>query len=248
MNMIQSNYPDYFAGHVNFNAVLHNRNSVKEIYEFIYSRYHKTPRIAEIVLDDINLVGADRIEKMLHSRKKSEAEYQKEDINLLSHGDLLQFKELTEFLKHFSINFYVSNIATLLHDVEKYFPTNTCMPFQKKIFLTTHNKLLPCEKINYKYTMGKVDENVEIDIHEGTNQHNFYLNHFRKICQFCYAYKFCSICLLKINNLDKLESDEFVCDSFYDRKAFQDKLYRIFSFLEKYPNDFSVIIKNVILE
>ena len=41
IDMIQKEYPEYFKNHIRFNAVLHNRNSVKEIYEFIYGRYKK---------------------------------------------------------------------------------------------------------------------------------------------------------------------------------------------------------------
>lgn len=51
--MIQKEYPEYFKNHIRFNAVLHNRNSVKEIYEFIYGRYKKIPRIAELAFDDL---------------------------------------------------------------------------------------------------------------------------------------------------------------------------------------------------
>ncbi|MCQ5183205.1 hypothetical protein NE573_24670, partial [Parabacteroides distasonis] len=33
---LQNKYPKYFTDNVNFNAVLHDRNSVNDIYEFIY--------------------------------------------------------------------------------------------------------------------------------------------------------------------------------------------------------------------
>jgi uncharacterized protein len=250
MDMIQRDYPEYFASHVSFNAVLHNRNSVKDIYEFIYSRYRKIPRISELSLIDINPDKKDIIERMYHSKRKSESEYQKEESELLdtTHSELLLYKELTNFLKHISINSYISNITFLLHDVEKFLPTDTCLPFSKKIFLNTHNKLLPCEKINYKYSLGKVNENVMIDIQEITRQYNYYYNHLKKVCQYCYAYRLCGSCLFHIKNLDKLDTEEFVCDRFYDQNAFKNKLHRIFSFIEKYPNDFFQILENVIIE
>jgi uncharacterized protein len=45
-----------------------------------------------------------------------------------------------------------------------------------------------------------------------------------------------------------VDTEEFVCANFHDQKIFKNKLNRIFSFLEKYPNDFPQILENVILE
>jgi uncharacterized protein len=136
----------------------------------------------------------------------------------------------------------------LLPTTERQLPTGTCPPFSKKIFVTSRNKLLPCEKINYKYFMGEVSETVNIDIAKITRQYNFYYNHLKKHCQVCYAYRFCGVCLFHINNIDNANTEEFVCDRFQDQMTFKNKLHRIFSFLEKHPNDFSEILENVILE
>jgi len=247
IDMIQRDYSDYFNSYVNFNAVLHNRNSVKEIYDFIYTRYHKIPRIAELSSDDINPNKKVLLDRMLHRKSESEAEYQKDKSNLLNHVDLLSFKELTDFLKYYSINFYVSNVLSLLKNEEKNLPTNTCFPFSKKIYLTNRNKLLPCERINYKYSMGEVNHNVIIDIPKITQQLNFYYEQLKNVCQSCYTYKFCGLCMFQVDNLDKLDTEKFICDRFHNLKAFKNKLNRIFSFLENYPNDFSQIIENVVI-
>ena len=250
MDMIQREYPEYFNEYVTFNAVLHNRNSLKDIFEFIYTRYNKIPRIAELNTRDIRLENRETLEKMYHSKWKSEAEYQKEDSSLLHimHGELLLYKELMDYLKYYSINYYVSNINALLHIVEKQLPTGTCTPFSKKIFLTNQNRLLPCEKIKYSYSLGNVNEKVDVDIPEVTQRYNFYYEHLKEKCQFCYAYRFCGVCIFQMNNIDSVGSDKFVCEKFQDQKKFKNKLQHIFSFLEKYPNDFSEILENVIIE
>jgi uncharacterized protein len=250
IDMIQRDYPEYFSTYVNFNAVLHNRNSVKEIYEFIYTRYSKIPRISELNMRDVKTDNKDILEKLFQSKWYSEIEYQKEnsDLSRITHGGLLLYNELTNFLKYCSVNYYVSNLNSMLPIIEKYLPTGTCTPFSKKIFLTDRHKLLPCERINYKYSMGKVDNNVKIDIPGITRQYNFYYEHIKKFCQTCYAYRFCGTCLFQIDNIDNVDTEEFVCDRFQDQKAFKNKLNHIFSFLEKYPNDFSHILENLILE
>lgn len=249
LDMIQKDYPTYFNENISFNAVLHNRNSVKDIYEFIYNRYYKIPIISELTLEHIKSDKKRLFNSMFHGKKKSEAEYQKKDSELLhiTHKESLLFNELTDFLKYYSINFYVSNIMSLLLEEEKYLPTNTCFPFSIKIFLTNRNSLLPCEKTNYKYSLGKVNQNVIIDIPEITRQLNCNYEYFLKICQNCYVHRFCGLCMFRLENLDKLDTEEFICDRFHDQKAFQAKLCRIFSFLEKHPDDFSEVLENVII-
>lgn len=250
IDMIKRRYPEYFLNYINFNAVLHNRNSVKEIYEFIYNRYRKIPRIAELNLRDVRLENKDVLERMFHSKKKSEYEYRKENsrYSLLTHEESLQYKDLSNFLRYYSINYYISNISALLHVVERYLPTSTCTPFSKKIFLTNRNKLLPCEKVSYDYTMGSVKADVEIDIDAVVKKYNYYYMHLKKYCQYCYAYKFCGVCLFHIDNIDRVDSEEFLCDKFQDQNAFKKRLFAVFSYLEKYPNDFSEILENVIIE
>jgi len=220
IDMIQQDYPKYFSEYVSFNAVLHNRNSVKEIYEFIYLRYQKIPQISELVLKDMTQDNIEHVKKIFQSKRKSETEYQQEGSNLLPHKELILYRELTDFITNYSINFYISNLNSLLYEGEKYLPTDTCIPFNRRVFFTTNNKLLPCEKINNKYSMGQVNPDVNIDISEITRQYNSHYNHFKKICQYCYDYRACGSCMFFMGNLGKLGTAEFVCDHFQNKNAF----------------------------
>jgi uncharacterized protein len=248
IDKIKRKYPEYFASNINFNAVLHNRNSVKEIYEFIYTRYNKIPRIAELNMLYTKPDERGVLKKMFHSKQKSETEYSKEYANQLPHTELSMYNELINFLKYLSVNYYISNITNFLHNEEKYLPTSTCLPFSKKTFLTNRNELLTCERIGNNYTLGIINQDVEIDIQGITQQYNFYYESLKKVCQYCYLYRFCGLCMFQIENFDKLSIEEFVCDYFHDQKKFQTKLYRIFSFLEKNPNDFIEILENFVIE
>ena len=250
VDIIQKNYPEYFSDCVNFIAVLHNRNSVKDIYEFIYSRYQKIPMISEINMNEIRPEKKKLLEGMYNSKYKSEIEFQNDQSNLLNtvHNEFNIFHESKDFLKYYSINYYVSNILSLIHNNEIYFPASTCLPFSKRVYHTVHHKLLPCEKINYIYSIGNVNENVEINVPEITRRYNVYYNHLKKICQYCYEYRFCGICIFQFDNIARCESEELVCENFKDQETFKNKMFRIFSFLEKYPKDFFHIIENVVIE
>lgn len=246
LDMIQREYPSYFVNHISFNAVLHNRNSVKDIFEFIYNRYHKIPQISELASNNVKPDRQGLFDKMFRNKRNSEIEFQEErsDLMHLMGNQSLLFRELVNFSKYYSVNFYIWNIASLLLNEEKYYPTNTCIPFSKKIFLTNRNLLLPCEKISHKYSMGKVNQNVIIDIPEIVRQYNSYYKWLEKTCQYCYAHKFCGVCMFNINNLG---AKEFVCDSFHSYEVFQSKLCRIFSFLEKHPKSLYQILEDIII-
>lgn len=250
IDMIQKNYPEYFVEKVDFNAVLNNKNSVKDIYGFIYNRYHKIPTIAPMNRGDIDPDKKDLFKKMFHDRRESEKEYQKEDPGMspVLRRELMSYRDSSSFLNNYSINFYISNLLYLLYDKVNSFPTGTCFPFDRKLFLNTHHNILPCEKVSHKHSMGKVNNKVSIDIPEIVRKYDFYYDHFKKICQNCYSTNACKICLLSLENLDKLGTKEFVCPSFQDHRAFKNKLNRIFSFLEKYPDDFFQIIDKMMIE
>lgn len=250
IDRLQIDYPEYFVENVNFNAVLHNRNSVKDIYEFIYSRYHKIPRIAELNPCDVSPDKEAFFDEIFHSKRKSEAEYVKEESNYLPHDEMLLYKELTEFLKDYSINYYISNITDLFPGEKKQLPTATCLPFWKKVMLTTSSKLALCEKVSHhKFSVGEVGETVTIDIPEITKQYNLYYEHVKEKCQYCYVNKSCYTCLfvLKNCNPNKLDTEEFECEGFHDLNTFNRKLHRVFSFLEEYPEDNSSIIENIVI-
>jgi uncharacterized protein len=250
-DMIQRDYPEYFADKVNFNAVLHNRNSVKGIYGFIYNRYHKIPRISQMNTGNINPDKKDIFESMFHSKRKSEEEYQDErsGLSVMTHNLLTLYDELKNFLNNHSINFYISNILYLLYEQVKPLPTGTCFPFSKKMFLNTNHNLLPCEKVCYEYSLGKVDRTVTIDIPEIVRKYNFYYDHIKKYCSDCYSSRgACSVCLLTIENLDEMDTDKFTCPGFQNQESYKNKLSYIISFLEKYPSDFFQIIDNAMTE
>ena len=247
IDLIQEKYVKYFNKYVNFISVLHDRNSVKNIYEFIYSRYNKIPAIIELNMADCKPDKKDVLDRMFQSKRESETIYQNECLNKIqkTQYETSFFHELVNFVKYYNINYYVLNKISLYNKKEKYLPTGTCLPFSLKIFLTVKNKLLPCEKINFRYSLGKVNDNVEIDFQEIAQRYNYYFEHALDICERCYCYKFFGSCIFHFVNMDKLDSEDLNCDYFQDQENFEKTLYEYFSFLEKYPNEFFSIIENL---
>lgn len=247
IDLLYNKYPSYFANHVEFNSVLTNKNSVKRIYEFIYERYHKIPSIAQLNTDHVN-PGREKLMKEIFSDKKnSERLFIESNSKLMPvvKDKLMIYNEVKKFITNNSINFYICNILDLLYNEIVSIPTKTCSPFQRKIFLNTYNKILPCEKVSYKYFMGEVNSgDININFEDVIKRFHFYYEHIKPICKNCYNRRSCSICLLTLENLNKIDTNDFACPNYMSEKDFSNKLGEIFSLLESNSDDFIEMISD----
>lgn len=62
-------YPDYFNKYVNFNSVLHDRNNVKAIREFIKKEFNKIAQISELNQFGVYPNRENEFKTMFHSIK-----------------------------------------------------------------------------------------------------------------------------------------------------------------------------------
>lgn len=242
IDMIKELYPSFFSKNIDFNSVLNDKNSVSIINNFIYDRYHKIPRISELNSTYVNKNKKDVFDNIFRSRSKSEIEYLEKKSNFQLKERLMIQQEARSFLKNYSINFQIYNPAYLIYDKLIPFPTGSCLAFQKKIFFNTNNQLLPCEKVNSVYSLGNSEEDISINIAEIAKKYTLYYTEIAKMCKECYFAHACPICLMTLENLDKLGTKDFICPGFLDSEKFKHKLSRIFSFLEEEATSFGKIL------
>ena len=163
VDLVRARYPDYFEQSVNFNAVLHNRNSVESIYEFFQTRYGKVPSIGELnnsgirpeMREEFNRTYQSSTESLMRSEHYSEIEremflksptYHSATLFLMQHSEHA-YRDYNELL-----------FGKAKQDEELTIPTGTCLPFGKKIFVTVNGKILPCERIGHQFALGHVDD------------------------------------------------------------------------------------------
>jgi len=228
---LQKKYPTYFKNNVFFNAVLHDRNDYKGVFKFIKNNFNKKVRASPVN----PLISNNRF-----ITETTEYDFTKqEDLEcFLKSGETSHYNI---FLKNYTNYHFNDYDDVFYYDRKKlYYPTGTCLPFSRRLFVTANGKILPCETIDHKYALGVVkNEKVTIDINKISNQYNFFFQAIKKRCANCYRVKFCTKCLfLNIIN----ENGKLKCD-FLNNEGHSNLLSRFYGFFEKHPDFYTKIWK-----
>lgn len=247
VNQLRRKFSNYFEQKVNFNAVLHNRNSVGEIYDFIKGEYEKIPTIGEL-----NNMGirADKVELFQSTYRNSyESLHQAENYEAIEQDLFLKIGSsisATVFLHQYS-GFVFRDYTDLLFKKEnaKRTPTGTCYPFGKKIFVTVNGKILPCERIGHQFALGEVtDTCINLDLQAIADKYNAYYAKLESQCGKCYNTKACIQCIFNLNDLERIP----ICHGFMDKERFEQYTKAQMDFLRKHPEDYYRIMEEVIIE
>lgn len=247
LKKLQSVYPEYFTKSVNFNSVLHDRNSIEEIHNFIYSEFKKIPQINVVngagIRDD-KREAFDNLFKNINEDYENMAD-PTEFINKRFIADLNVLR-LALFLRWKS-NVVYDNYLELISKKNNYLrcPTGTCLPFAKKIFLTVNNKILACERIDQKFELGRITEGqVKIDYEKVGEIYNNYYDRLKEQCKSCYDADTCIQCMFQLDNLDGITR----CPSYKTEQAYGKMIGDDITTLENYPYLYKKISEEVVLK
>jgi uncharacterized protein len=244
---IQKTYPEFFEANVNFNAVLHNRNSVESIYQFIKTEFGKIPSIAEVNNTGIRRDKWDDYFKTY--RNTRESLYQAEDYSIIQQNMFLKLGEVRDIglflFKHSGNMFQVYNDLFVDLDNFKRFPTGTCEPFGKKMFLSVNGRILPCERVEHKYDLGVVDETgVLIDCKKIADAYNQHFDKLSNQCNNCYNAEVCEQCIFHLKNLN----NNPVCQGHINQAGFQYGVNYRMHYLAEHKGVYSKLINELIFQ
>ena len=248
LKLIKEKYPQYFVDNIEFNTVLHNRNSIEGAHHFLYKEFGKVTTIAPLDNSGIIPEKLDQFKKMYHDIGTELAHIEDKE-SLINQqiaknpivNDVALF--LKTLIKYTDYEFYEDILAQ--ENLSNKIPTGTCFPFQKKMFITVNGKILACERIDQKYTLGNVNmEKVEIDYVEITQKYNDYFSKIKSQCVLCYKYETCTQCLFQIDDF----LQQYKCPNFFNKERFSNYLARIISSIEETPTIITKIIKEVYLK
>lgn len=248
VDLLNKKHPDYFKTNVNFNSVLHNRNSVESIYDFFKKRYNKIASIGEL-----NNAGISEEMKEEYSRTYKNAYvslHQSKNYDKIERDMFLNassYITLSTYLAQYS-EFTYKDYNELLfgkNKLRRIIPTGTCIPFSKKVFVTVNGKLLPCERIGHQFAIGELtDKEVKIDFNTIAGKYNNYYTKLEKQCSKCFSKKVCTQCVFSLQGIE----DKLICYRFMSKKDFEiyqnDQLF----FLAEHPKDYNKIMTEVLIK
>ena len=247
VKILRKKYPDYFKGNVNFNAVLHNRNSVEDIFYFFKTQFDKYPSIGALNTSGIKEDVVEEFWKTYTNIKESL--YNCTDYSRIERDMFIKLptiQRISNFI-HKENDFCFKDYNELFFKAEgnTRFPTGTCFPFSKKMFVTVKGKIMTCERIGNQFILGHVSEdNIIIDYQKIADQYNQWFDKMRRICNCCYYLDQCSQCIFYFN----LKNDTPQCKSLLIERDFNQYLTSFLEYLEKNRDMYTKIISDVIIE
>jgi len=247
IEILRKQFPDYFAKRVNFNAVLHNRNSVADIYNYIKKKYNKIPRIGALNASGIRNDMKDEFFRMyqnpVDSLMQSENYGELENEMFLSSPT---YHSAVVYLMQYS-DFKYENYNELLYgksEKRNIYPSGTCLPFSKKVFITVNGKILPCERIGHQFALGVIDnDSVNIDFDKIAQKYNQYFSKLDSQCTKCYNSQSCIQCIFNIQDIEK---EKVKCNGFMNQINFESYRNAQLSFLENHPEAYARIMNDVL--
>ena len=242
---LKEKYPDYFEQQVNFNAVLHNRNSVKDIISYIMEQFGKVPSIAPL---SSNGIRKDKMQEFMNMFRNQVESYREAE-------SCMDMKEVVESpdssMANFFINSYCAQTFRKYGDLfvyekdKKYIPTGTCMPLKRKLFLTVNGKILACERIGQEYTLGEIiDGKVCLDF-DGISR--FYKELFDKIihlCKNCAMSKGCGMCIFHQNSITEKKIN---CAGYTPKRKLNEVFSEYLYYFENKREAFNKVINETII-
>lgn len=243
---VQQHYPDFFEKNIEFNSVLHNLNDYDDIIGFFRKEFDKIPSVSELSISGIR---EDRIEEYLKMRNDKLSSFNKildkEKLNESLFMDVPETSILCTYLYAHSGNVYYS-YRDLLVDQKKrmWYPTGTCLPFGKKMFVTVNGKILPCERIKQEYALGYVsEEGVFIDLDNIVDMYNRFYSKYIPQCSKCFHNNTCKHCMFQNANLERKAK----CPIFMNKKAFEQYELDQCNYLSKHPSLYKKVMTDVII-
>ena len=149
---------------MNFNAVLHNRSTVDEVYHFIKDRYGKKPQITALNTTGIRPEKKDEFNRMFRNVDLKESENYEALLDEMFMKSP-EYYGACLFLQQYNKNVYRSyNDLFASEKALNFIPTGGCVPFSRKMFITVNGKILACERIGQQYGLGTAfpDDDIEL--------------------------------------------------------------------------------------
>lgn len=240
-------YPEFFEERVNFNSVLHNLNSVEECYSFINELFGKRPRISQLNgtgliperREEFAKIFSDRVKSFNYALRDEELKeaFIMEDSHSMSYHSMLM---------RYTGNRYANYLDLFDTDREdRYIPTGTCRPFERKLFLTVNGKILPCERIGQEHVIGYLrGGKLDLDCAAVAKYYSEKYEKVAKSCRHCYLKKSCGQCLFLLKERD----GRLVCPGIQTDERLKEEFSNFLTYAENNPAHYEKLLSSIVVD
>jgi len=244
---LKHKHPGYFEKKVNFNAVLHRGNSVQHIYDFFKENFGKHPGIQPLntsgIAPEQEKTFWETYSNLEESLFKSEHYPEIEQDMFIKLPTIQNLSNFIHSKNDFSYDNYNDLFCSPGDQIR--FPTGTCKPFSRKVFVTAAGKIIACERIGHDYTLGEVNkEGVFIDFQKIAGYYNSLYDKMRRQCSVCFNADNCNQCIFNLN----LKAENPVCYGYMNMEIFMKHFSSCVDFLESKPRLYSKILNDIVVD
>lgn len=238
LKTVQTKYPNLFKA-IRFNSVYTDRSDARDIINFFRSEFGKVPQFS--ILHEPDSEEAKDAGKIRSMQKPLDIpeDLNRDDDLILQNPIHKRIAELC--IKSSSYCFYDESELLDDTDVKKKFPSGTCVPFSKRLFVSAFGTFHPCEKVNRDHPLGGVGEDgqVHIDCEDLASRFNKMLDQQEKICRNCYLQGSCTICAVQTTTAN--------CHKVVGKEQFAKECAKAYSYIEENPDIVKQLDENIII-
>lgn len=236
LEKVKREYPDFFNT-LRYNAVFTDKSNTEELFTFFLDKIGKAPTISMLHESVEEAADYEMIKRMT---KKMEMPNDDIAFNPNIFLEIPLHKKIVDVLTKLLNGVHTHDIDNFINEDIRLYPTGTCVPFSKRLFVSNDGSILPCEKVCRDKPLGKVKNGqVDLDIEKVASRFNNAIAKIAPVCKNCYLQLNCNQCLFMHNGHS--------CKNFTDKKKFSTMLSELFSYIEAHPNVYSLIRENFIV-
>lgn len=237
---VKDKYPAYFNSNIRFNAVFSNLSDINQLFEFFTSNFNKIPTLSPLHYSD----GEREADELKIMRKSIPFP---DSLTLEKYPDaFLEYpihKKIIQMLMYMTDSLFYNELSFLQSDKDfQSFPTHTCIPFTKRLFLSFDGKIMPCEKVNRTHPFARIEnDKLIINFEEVAHSFNSCVSKYRNWCSSCAMEFLCNHCAYSSMSANK-------CPEYKSFNEIKKILGDVFSYIENNPKILSAIYDNVVLK
>jgi uncharacterized protein len=184
LQALRRRYPSYFERRVSLNAILASGRSPTWVREYFRREFDKEPRLNSLVTRNLKdpesasgFAGWDQ--------------------------DVLVEVSMPRMARHFARQNAPCRFRTYREALGRpsaMRPTGVCLPFENRVFVTAKGVILPCEQVDRRHALGRVNaQTVDIDFAGIAATYNDLFERASGVCSRCPRAFDCSQCLFMLD-------------------------------------------------